>query len=154
MNLYGQDQWKASPNLSLSRWSRYDFDIFPSAADVRVIRQASPYNYGNVQPRLGLAYAVHGNKEVVRAGFGIFTGPWDYSDLMVGWQGASAFTQMNNPLVPDFANGSNGVVGLGVSGAFGVSGPFLASQAFRNSLRAASTLSGEPAAVSARLYPA
>ena len=70
-------------------------------------------------------------KEVVRAGFGLFTGPWDYSDLMVGWQGASAFTQMNNPLVPDFANGGSGVVGLGVSGVVGVSGPFLASQAFR-----------------------
>ena len=71
------------------------------------------------------------NKEVVRAGFGLFTGPWDYSDLMVGWQGASAFTQMNNPLVPDFANRRQHVVGLGVSGVVGVSGPFLASQAFQ-----------------------
>jgi hypothetical protein len=51
---------------------------------------------------------------------------------MVGWQGASAFTPMNNPLVPDFADPANGVVGLGASGVVGVSGPFLASQAFRN----------------------
>ena len=36
---------------------------------------------------------------------------------------------MNNPLVPDF-NSPNGVVGLGPSGVVGVSGPFLASQAF------------------------
>jgi hypothetical protein len=50
---------------------------------------------------------------------------------MVGWQGASAFTSMNNPLVPDF-NTANGVVGLGPSGVVGVSGPFLASQAFRS----------------------
>jgi hypothetical protein len=38
---------------------------------------------------------------------------------------------MNNPLVPDF-NTANGVVGLGPSGVVGVSGPFLASQAFRS----------------------
>jgi len=131
-NFYGQDQWKVSPNLSLTAGLRYDFDIFPSAADVRVIGKLHPTNYGNVQPRLGVAYAFHDNKEVVRAGFGLFTGPWDYSDLMVGWQGASAFTQMNNPLVPDFANGGSGVVGLGVSGVVGVSGPFLASQAFHS----------------------
>jgi hypothetical protein len=68
---------------------------------------------------------------VIRAGAGLFTGPWDYSDLMVGWQGASAFTSMNNPLVPDF-NTPNGVVGFGPSGVVGVSGPFLASQAFRS----------------------
>ena len=38
---------------------------------------------------------------------------------------------MNNPLVPDF-NKPDGVVGLGASGVVGVSGPFLASQAFRS----------------------
>jgi hypothetical protein len=132
VNFYAQDQWKVSPNLSITAGLRYDFDIFPSAADVRVIGKLNPTNYGNVQPRLGLAYAFNDNKEVVRAGFGLFAGPWDYSDLMVGWQGASAFSQMNNPLVPDFANGGSGVVGLGVSGVVGVSGPFLASQAFRS----------------------
>lgn len=48
---------------------------------------------------------------------------------MVGWQGASAFTSMDNPLVPAF-NEPNGVVGFGPSGIVGVSGPFLASQTF------------------------
>lgn len=131
-NFYAQDQWKASPNLSITLGLRYDFDIFPSAADVRVIGKLHPTNYGNVQPRLGVAYALDQNKEVIRAGFGLFTGPWDYSDLMVGWQGASAFTPMNNPLVPDFTDPENHVVGLGASGVVGVSGPFLASQAFRS----------------------
>jgi outer membrane receptor protein involved in Fe transport len=130
-NFYGQDQWKATPNLSLTFGLRYDFDVFPSASDVRVIGPMNATNYGNVQPRVGVAYALHGGKQVIRAGFGYFTGPWDYSDLMVGWQGASAFTPMNNPLVPDF-NTPNGVVGLGASGIVGVSGPFLASQAFRS----------------------
>jgi hypothetical protein len=132
VNFYGQDQWKATPNLSLTLGLRYDLDIFPSASDVRVIGKMNAINYGNVQPRIGVAYSLNGGKQVVRAGFGLFTGPWDYSDLMVGWQGASAFTPMNNPLVPDFADPANDVVGLGASGVVGVSGPFLASQAFRN----------------------
>ena len=130
-NLYAQDQWKATRSLTLNAGLRYDFDIFPSAADVRVNGAMNATNYANWQPRVGLAYALHGGNQVIRAGFGLFTGPWDYSDLMVGWQGASAFTPMNNPLVPDF-NTPNGVVGLGPSGIVGVSGPFLASRAFRS----------------------
>ena len=131
VNFYGQDQWKTTPNLSLTLGLRYDFDVFPTASDVRVIGPMNATNYGNVQPRIGVVYALNGGRQVIRAGFGYFTGPWDYSDLMVGWQGASAFTPMNNPLVPDF-NTPNGVVGLGASGIVGVSGPFLASQAFRS----------------------
>ena len=131
VNLYAQDEWKATRNLTLTAGLRYDFDLFPTAADVRVTGPMNPTNFTNVQPRVGLAYSIHGGKQVVRAGFGLFTGPWDYSDLMVGWQGASAFTSMNNPLVPDF-NTPNGVVGLGPSGVVGVSGPFLASQAFHS----------------------
>ncbi len=130
-NFYGQDQWKATQRLSLTAGVRYDFDVFPSASDVRVIGPMNPTNYDNVQPRIGLAYALRGGRQVVRAGFGLFRGPWDYSDLMVGWQGASAFTSMDNPYVQDF-NTPDGVVGLGPSGIVGVSGPVLASQALRS----------------------
>jgi len=131
VNLYAQDQWKVTPRFAVTAGLRYDFDIFPSASDVRVNGLMNPTNLDNVQPRMGLAYALRGGKQVIRAGFGFFRGPWDYSDLMVGWQGASAFTSMNNSLVPDF-NSPNGVVGFGPSGVVGVSGPLLASQAFRN----------------------
>lgn len=131
VNFYGQDQWKVTPSFTFTAGLRYDLDVFPSASDVRVTGPMNATNFDNVQPRVGLAYAPHGSKMVIRAGFGLFRGPWDYSDLMVGWQGASAFTSMNNPLVPDF-NTANGVVGLGPSGIVGVSGPFLASQAFRS----------------------
>jgi hypothetical protein len=110
---------------------RYDVDVFPSAADVGVAGGFHPTNYGNVQPRIGLAYAINGGKQVIRAGFGIFTGPTDYSDLLVSWQGTSAFTPMSNPFVDDF-NKPNSVVGPGRSGVVGVSGPILASQSFRN----------------------
>jgi hypothetical protein len=130
VNFYCQDQWKATPRLAVTAGLRYDFDIFPSAQDVRVNGPMNSTNYTNFQPRVGLAYAMNGGREVIRTGFGLFTGPWDYSDLMVGWQGASAFTSMNNPLVPDF-NKPDGVVGLGPSGVVGVANPVLASQAFR-----------------------
>jgi hypothetical protein len=129
---YAQDQWKVRTDLTLTLGLRYDIDFFPSAADVRVNGQMHPTNYGNVQPRVGIAYSFRQGKGVVRAGFGLFTGPFDYSDIMVAWQGASAFTSMNQPLLPDFQNQANNLVGLGASGIVGVDNPVLASQAFSN----------------------
>ncbi|MGA8233817.1 MAG: TonB-dependent receptor [Candidatus Acidiferrales bacterium] len=128
--LYGQDTWKARPDLTITIGLRYDVDFLPSAQAVRVIGKLSPTNYGNVQPRAGLAYSFRGGKGVVRAGFGLFTGPFDYSDIMVTWQGASPFTAMNQPLIPEFSNPANDLVGFGASGIVGTSGPFLAGQAF------------------------
>jgi len=128
----GQDQWKARPDLTFTLGLRYDIDFFPSASDVRVIGKMHPTNYGNVQPRVGVAYSFRQGKGVVRAGFGLFTGPFDYSDIMVGWQGASPFTNMHQPILPEFANPANDLVGFGPSGIVGVAGPVLASQAYSN----------------------
>lgn len=130
--LYVQDQWKARPSLTFTLGLRYDLDFFPSARDVRVLGKMHPTNYGNVQPRVGAAYSFREGKGVVRAGFGLFTGPFDYSDIMVTWQGASAFTNMNQPILREFSDPSNQLVGFGVSGIVGISGPFLASSAFSN----------------------
>jgi len=132
---YAQDQWKARPNLTLTLGLRYDVDFFPSATDIRLNGRMHPTNYGNAQPRVGLAYSFRHGKGVVRVAFGLYTGPFDYSDIMVGWQGASAFTNMNQPILPEFANPANDLVGLGPSGIMGVSGPFLASQAFASLAR-------------------
>lgn len=129
---YAQDQWKARSNLTLTLGLRYDIDFFPSAADIRVNGRLHPTNYGNVQPRVGVAYSFRQGKGVVRAGAGLFTGPFDYSDIMVSWQGASAFTNMNQPLLPEFADPADQLVGFGPSGIVGIAGPFLASQAFSN----------------------
>jgi hypothetical protein len=127
---YAQDQWRPRSNLTLTVGLRYDVDFFPSATDIRLNGRMHPTNYGNVQPRTGLAYSFRQGKGVVRAGFGVFSGPFDYSDIMVSWQGASAFTYMNQSLVPQLSDPTASLVGLGPSGIVGVDGPFLASQAF------------------------
>jgi hypothetical protein len=127
---YAQDQWKPTSNLTLTLGLRYDIDFFPSAADIRLNGRMHPTNYGNVQPRAGLAYSFRQGKGVIRAGFGMFTGPFDYSDIMVSWQGASAFTYMNQPILPEFSNPGASLVGLGPSGIVGVDGPGQARQAF------------------------
>ncbi|MFP5249939.1 MAG: TonB-dependent receptor domain-containing protein, partial [Acidobacteriota bacterium] len=75
MNFYAQDQWKASPRLTVTAGLRYDLDLFPSAADVRVTGPMNANNLGDFQPRLGIAYAFQGGKEVIHAGAGLFTGP-------------------------------------------------------------------------------
>jgi hypothetical protein len=129
---YAQDQWRLQPDLTLTLGLRYDIDFFPSASDIRLSGKMHPNNYGNVQPRVGLAYSFRGGKGVARAGFGLFVGPFDYSDVMVSWQGASAFTNMNQPILPEFADPGNGLVGLGPSGIVGVASPFPASQALHN----------------------
>jgi hypothetical protein len=157
-SLYAQDQWRPRPNLTLTLGMRYDIDVLPSAADVRLNGKMNPTNYGNVQPRVGLAYAFRQGKGVARAGFSLFTGPFDYSDIMVSWQGAAPFTKIAQPFLPDFADPSNKLVGLGPSGIVGVNGPVLASQAFNSFVRngvypAPSTLLQFPLGYVQRRFP-
>ena len=128
--LYIQDQWKARPNLALSFGVRYDLDFLPSATDLRILGKMNPTNYGNVQPRVGLAYAFRNGKSVLRSSFGLYTGSFEYSSLVNGWHGAAPFTNMNQPLLPEFADPSNDLVGFGPAGMVGTAGPVLAGAAF------------------------
>ena len=122
-SLYAQDQWKARPDLSFNFGLRYDVDKMPSAGDVKIQGAFHPTNYGNVQPRVGFAYSFSGGKGVVRGGAGLFTGPFVYSDIMVSWIGASEFSYMNQPLLPEFANPGQNLIGFGASGAVGACTP-------------------------------
>jgi hypothetical protein len=128
--LYLQDQWKARPNLVLSFGVRYDLDFLPSANDLRILGKMNPTNFGNIQPRVGLAYAFRNGKSVVRSSFGLYTGSFEYSSLVNGWHGAAPFTNMNQPLLPEFADPSNDLVGFGPAGMVGTAGPVLAGAAF------------------------
>jgi outer membrane receptor protein involved in Fe transport len=66
-NQYGffaQDQWKATPKLTLTYGLRYDSETYGG-------HYLSENDLNNFQPRLGIAYA-YSPRGVVRAGFGIF----------------------------------------------------------------------------------
>ena len=130
--LYVQDQWKARPNLVVSLGARYDLDFLPSASDLRILGKMNPTSFANIQPRAGLAYSFRDGKGVVRSSFGLYNGSLEYSSLVNGWHGASAFTTMNQPLLSDFADPSNDLVGRGPAGMVGAAGPFLAGAAFSN----------------------
>ncbi len=128
--LYAQEQWKARPNLVFSAGVRYDLDFLPSSTDLGILGKMNPTQFGNVQPRVGAAYALRGGKEVVRASFGLYNGSLEYSSLVNGWHGAAPFTTMNQPLIPQFADPSNDLVGFGPAGMVGTAGPGLAGKAF------------------------
>ncbi len=134
---YWQDQWRARANLSFTFGLHYDVDMMPSASDVKITAPDlkspgvfHPTKYNNFQPRFALAYSFHDGKGVVRAGAGIFVAPFVYSDVLVSWIGASEFTYMHNPFVPQLQNPTQSLIGFGASGVVGVPGPVQASPAF------------------------
>ncbi|HKQ75452.1 MAG TPA: TonB-dependent receptor, partial [Blastocatellia bacterium] len=61
---FGQDEWKATPKLTLTLGVRYDFETYPELIVPR-------NDLNNFQPRVGVAYAFS-PRTVARAGFGIF----------------------------------------------------------------------------------
>jgi hypothetical protein len=129
-SFYVQDQWKTGPNLAISAGLRYDLDFLPSASDLGILGRMNPTQFGNLQPHVGAAYAFRGGKGVVRSSFGIYTGSLEYSSLVNGWHGAAPFTTMNQPLLSEFADPTNQLVGFGPAGMVGTAGPLLAGAAF------------------------
>jgi hypothetical protein len=122
---YVQDQWRARSNLSFTLGLRYDVDSLPSGSELKQVGGFHPTNYNNIQPRAAFAYSFNGGKGVVRGGFGLFDGPFVYSDILVSWVGASEFSYMNQPFLPEFKNPSKNLIGFGPSGAVGVCDPNL-----------------------------
>lgn len=147
-SLYVQDQWRVKPNLSLTFGLRYDVDVLPSAVDTKTTGPdlVSPgrfhtTDYNNFQPRVSFAYSFRGGKDVLRGGYGLFNAPFVYSDILVSWIGASEFTYMLDtnvgpfgpPLLPEFSDPNNTLIGFGASGAVGLpSGIFPGPSAFFN----------------------
>jgi carboxypeptidase family protein len=126
---YIQDQWKARSNLSFTFGLHYDVDQFPSGSELKQQGGFHPTNYGNVQPRASFAYAFNAGKGVVRGGAGVFVAPFVYSDILVSWVGASEFSYMNQPLLPEFANPTKNLIGFGPSGVVAACGRTIAPPA-------------------------
>ncbi|HXE89824.1 MAG TPA: TonB-dependent receptor [Terriglobales bacterium] len=126
--LYIQDKWRIGSRLTLTFGLRYDNETRPFHE-----RDWYQPDRNNFQPRVGFAYSPD-EKTVIRGGFGIYTGPFNWSEL-VGTTTAFGPVNgyMNNPFVGAFVNPTETLVGLAFFGPVGVvPGPFTAGVAFAN----------------------
>ncbi len=116
--LYIQDKWRIGSRLTLTLGLRYDNETRP-------FRERDWYqpDRNNFQPRVGFAYAPD-DKTVIRGGFGIYTGPFNWSELVGTTTAFGPITGfMNNPFVPAFVNPTESLVGLAFFGPVGVAPP-------------------------------
>jgi hypothetical protein len=85
---FAQDEWRATPKLTLTLGLRYDFEPYPE----HLVPQA---DLNNFQPRVGFAYSFN-SRTVARVGFGIF-----HSRLASSGVGQSFVSvQWSGPFVP------------------------------------------------------
>jgi len=74
-DFYGQDQWRAARNLTLTYGLRYSFQRQP--------RELVKGDFNNFQPRFGFVYTIgQEHKTVIRGGFGIFHGNLNGNNLV------------------------------------------------------------------------
>jgi len=86
-SLFAQDQWQATPRLSINYGVRWDVQLMPETIDPRTTAYGQylnnplfpsdgtiPDQWKMIQPRLGMAWDVRGNGEsVVRASAGVYS---------------------------------------------------------------------------------
>jgi hypothetical protein len=75
-SFFAQDQFRATPRLTLNYGLRYDLQVLPQPKQCNPAFAATchiPYSKNNVSPRVGFAYALDGKgNTVVRGSFGLF----------------------------------------------------------------------------------
>ena len=104
LGAFAQDAWRVSPRLTLTYGLRWDVDFAPATLSGPSLPAVTGFNltnlstlaiapvgtppfqtpYGNVAPRIGIAYAVRQNPDwqtVVRGGFGVF---YDLASIQTG----------------------------------------------------------------------
>ncbi|HSB10704.1 MAG TPA: carboxypeptidase regulatory-like domain-containing protein [Blastocatellia bacterium] len=63
IGFFTQEEWRARPTLTINAGVRYDAQFLPDAINT---------DANNFAPRVGIAYAPHDHKTVIRAGYGIY----------------------------------------------------------------------------------
>ena len=121
VGFYVQDKWQPISHLTLTYGARYDAETRPFGQ-----RHWYEQDFKDFQPRVGFAYAFN-DKTLVRGGFGLYNGPFNWSELVGTTTAFGPITgYMNNPLVPQFASptaSQNLLVGLAEYGPVGVGFP-------------------------------
>lgn len=115
-----QDQWRIRPNLTLTLGLRYEVETMPS--DLASGR-FNKIDFNNIQPRVGLAWSLNGNRTVLRAGAGLYVGPTGFSGLLgTAINGGPIGTYLDNPLIPQLQNPEELLNGFSAAGAVGAEG--------------------------------
>lgn len=126
-----EDDWEATKNLTLNLGMRYDIDYnFYEQTDMKTSRTYlellainSPYagippnDAHGFQPRVGFSYNMHGGKDIIRGGYGIYFGSTfqNIPIFMAQESGSTLFytayslvsTGPNDTAAPDMPNSAN-----------------------------------------------
>jgi len=88
-SFFAQDQFRATPRLTLNYGLRYDLQVLPQPKQCNpafALTCHIPYSKDNVSPRVGFAYALdHRGDTIVRGSFGLFYIQEDLLDVSEGF---------------------------------------------------------------------
>jgi outer membrane receptor protein involved in Fe transport len=115
---FAQDDWKATPRLTLNLGVRYDYESIPApfaglngtAAGTLAITSSHPSDKNNISPRVGFSYDPFGlGKTVVRGGFGMYFGRIPNSVILNAYQNTGSPSSQSTP---SFTTSNTGATAL------------------------------------------